>query len=86
MRHAARAQHGNRLNGRIVVLWRAGLRIKEAVSLIESDLDQRRGSILVRQGLCRIRRNRCYARVGFYAEYLRFDRRVSRRLARPNSA
>jgi site-specific recombinase XerD len=50
MRHAAHARHGNRLNGLIVVLWRAGLRINEALSLTESDLDQRRGSILVRHG------------------------------------
>jgi site-specific recombinase XerD len=34
----------------IVVLWRAGLRIQEALSLIETDLDERRGSILVRHG------------------------------------
>jgi site-specific recombinase XerD len=33
-----------------VVLWRAGLRINEALSLIESDLDQRRGAVLVRHG------------------------------------
>jgi len=33
-----------------VVLWRAGLRIQEALSLAETDLDQRRGSILVRHG------------------------------------
>ncbi|MGZ6576627.1 MAG: hypothetical protein ACXVHJ_37315, partial [Solirubrobacteraceae bacterium] len=32
------------------VLWRAGLRIQEALSLAETDLDQRRGSILVRHG------------------------------------
>jgi site-specific recombinase XerD len=35
------------------VLWRAGLRIQEALSLTETDLDQRRGSInsiLVRHG------------------------------------
>lgn len=50
MRHARRARHGDRLNGLIVVLWRAGLRINEALSLTESDLDQRRGSILVRHG------------------------------------
>lgn len=50
MRHARNALHGNRLNGLIVVLWRAGLRISEALSLTESDLDQRRGSILVRHG------------------------------------
>jgi site-specific recombinase XerD len=34
----------------IVVLWRAGLRIQEALSLVETDLDRRRGSILVRHG------------------------------------
>ena len=50
MRHAARVPHGNRLNGLIVVLWRAGLRINEALSLTENDLNQRRGSILVRHG------------------------------------
>ena len=50
MRHARHTRHGDRLNGLIVVLWRAGLRINEALSLTESDLDQRRGSILVRHG------------------------------------
>lgn len=50
MRHVRAAPHGNRLNGLIVVLWRAGLRINEALSLTEGDLDQRRGSILVRHG------------------------------------
>ena len=34
----------------IVVLWRAGLRISEALSLTESDLDPSRGSILIRRG------------------------------------
>ena len=33
MRHAGHARYGNRLNGLIVVLWRAGLRINEALSL-----------------------------------------------------
>ena len=50
MRHAARARYGNRVNGLIVVLWRAGLRINEALSLTESDLDAARGSILIRRG------------------------------------
>ena len=38
------------MRGPIVVLWRAGLRIHEALSLAETDLDQRRGSVLVRHG------------------------------------
>jgi len=42
--------HGQRLRGLIVVLWRAGLRIQEALSLGEADLDQPRGSLLVRHG------------------------------------
>jgi integrase len=42
--------HGLRLRALIVVLWRGGLRIQEALSLIESDLDSRRGSILIRRG------------------------------------
>jgi len=50
MRHAQNAPYGNRLNGLIVVLWRAGLRINEALSLTETDLEERRGSILVRHG------------------------------------
>lgn len=33
-----------------MILWRAGLRIQEALSLGEADLDQRRGSLVVRQG------------------------------------
>jgi integrase len=50
MRQAGRTGYGHRLNALIVVLWRAGLRIQEALSLTETDLDQRRGSILVRHG------------------------------------
>jgi site-specific recombinase XerC len=34
----------------IVVLWRAGLRVQQALALTEHDLDRRRGSILVRNG------------------------------------
>jgi len=36
--------------GLIVVLWRAGLRIHEVLALDESDLDRRRGTLLVRRG------------------------------------
>ena len=42
--------HGRRLRGLIVILWRAGLRIQEALALSEADLDQRRGALLVRRG------------------------------------
>jgi hypothetical protein len=50
MRQARQARYGARLNGLIVVLWRAGLRIHEALCLMESDLDPRRGSILIKHG------------------------------------
>src|SRR5205085_1323687 len=45
-----------RLRGLIVVLWRAGLRISEALAPSESDLDPLRGAILVRRGKGRRRR------------------------------
>jgi integrase len=50
MRAARDRRHGRRLRGLIVVLWRAGLRIHEALALNESDLDHRRGALLVRRG------------------------------------
>jgi site-specific recombinase XerD len=50
MRAAGETAHGRRLRGLIVVLWRAGLRISEALALAESDLDPRRGAVLVRRG------------------------------------
>jgi site-specific recombinase XerD len=50
MRHAADDRHGRRVRAMIVVLWRAGLRIQEALELAEHDLDERRGSLLVRNG------------------------------------
>jgi integrase len=50
MRRAGDRVHGLRLGGPIVVLWRAGLRIHEALALAEADLDRRRGSLLVRRG------------------------------------
>jgi integrase len=39
-----------RLRGLILVLWRVGLRISEALALSESDLDLHRGAIPVRRG------------------------------------
>jgi hypothetical protein len=50
MRSAGESVHGRRLRGLIVVLWRAGLRICEALALAEADLGARRGSLLVRRG------------------------------------
>ena len=50
MRHAADDRHGWRVRTMIVVLWRAGLRIQEALALAEHDLDHRRGSLLLRNG------------------------------------
>src|SRR5438552_9143015 len=50
MRTAGDDAHGRRLRGLIVVLWRAGLRIQEALTLAEADLDYRRGALLVRRG------------------------------------
>ena len=50
MRTAGDDAHGRRLRGLIVILWRAGLRIQEALALAESDLDPRRGALLVRRG------------------------------------
>ena len=50
MRCAGGGLHGARARALIVVLWRAGLRIQEALDLTELDLDARRGSVLVRRG------------------------------------
>jgi len=50
MRQAGQGLHGARTRGLIVVLWRAGLRISEALELAEPGLDPGRGAILVRAG------------------------------------
>ena len=50
MRAAGDSPEGVRLRGIIVALWRAGLRISEALALNETDLDPDRGSVLVRHG------------------------------------
>jgi site-specific recombinase XerD len=50
MRCAGDTPYGLRTRALIVVLWRARLRISEALSLAESDLDASRGSIVVRPG------------------------------------
>ena len=50
MRAAGDEPDGLRLRGVIVMLWRAGLRISEALSLNETDLDPDRGAVLIRHG------------------------------------
>lgn len=47
MRTAGQDPHGLRIRARIAVLWRAGLRISEALALTEGDVDRTRGSVLV---------------------------------------
>src|SRR4051794_12015134 len=50
MRAAGNSDSGVRLRALVVVMWRAGLRISEALALAETDLDSRRGAVLVRRG------------------------------------
>ena len=50
MRIVGDRSDGHRLRALIVLLWRAGLRITEALALQESDLDRSRGAVLVRRG------------------------------------
>ena len=50
MREAGRGRYADRTRALIAILWRAGLRISEALALTESDLDAKSGSVLVRSG------------------------------------
>ena len=50
MRATGEGPDGVRLRALIVILWRAGLRISEALDLAETDLDRSRGAVLVRRG------------------------------------
>ena len=50
MRQAGSSPEGLRLRALIVILWRAGLRIGEALDLAETDLGVSRGAVLVRRG------------------------------------
>src|ERR1700750_2529349 len=50
MRRCGDGLYELRARGLIVVRWRPGLRIQEALDLTELDLDPRRGSVLVRRG------------------------------------
>ena len=50
MRQAGDGVHGARMRALVVLLWRAGLPINEALTVTEHDLDSRLGAILVRHG------------------------------------
>jgi integrase len=50
MRAAGTGPEALRLRALVVLLWRAGLRISEALALTETDLDPARGAVLVRCG------------------------------------
>jgi integrase len=50
MRSVGDGSDGQRLCALIVLLWRAGLRISEALALQESDLDRSRAAVPVRRG------------------------------------
>jgi site-specific recombinase XerD len=50
MRTAGATPHGVRMRALVVLLWRAGLRINEALTLAETDLEHQRGAVLVRHG------------------------------------
>jgi site-specific recombinase XerD len=50
MQAAGTGPDGARARALIVVLWRAGLRISEALALAETDMDPRRGAVLIRRG------------------------------------
>jgi integrase len=50
MRQAGDSFHRARLRALIVLLWRAGLRINEALTVTEHDLDAPLGAMLIRRG------------------------------------
>ena len=50
MRAAGAGAYGDRLRGVMVVCWRAGFRVGEALALAETDLDPSQGAILIRKG------------------------------------
>ncbi len=50
MRQAGSDRHGLRIRALVAVLWRGGLRISEALALSETDVDESRGSLLIRHG------------------------------------
>lgn len=50
IKSAGTGPSGLSLRGLIAVLWRAGIRINEALTMAESDLEPARGSLLIRHG------------------------------------
>jgi integrase len=50
MRQAGDGVHGARMRALVVLLWRAGLRINEALTPTEHDLEPCTGSVLIRHG------------------------------------
>jgi site-specific recombinase XerD len=50
MKRAGHRPTGLRLRAAIVVMWRSGLRVSEALTLSESELEPSRGALLVRRG------------------------------------
>ena len=50
MRQAGPGPYADRTRALIAILWRAGLRISDALALTEPDLDRRTGPVLVRVG------------------------------------
>ncbi len=64
MRQAGRGVHGHRMRGLVVLLWRAGLRIGEALELHVGDLEASRGALLVREGKGGRRREGRHGRLG----------------------
>src|SRR6202165_3103198 len=77
MRHAGHDRHGLRVRALIAVLWRGGLRISEALALNETDVDERRGSLLIRHGKGDKRREAGMDQFGFEQLSGRLTQRVS---------
>ena len=76
MRCAGETLYGLRARALIVLLWRAGLRISEALALAESDLDRTIGGVLVRRGKGGKRRRVGMDRWGWQQLEPWLDRRV----------
>jgi site-specific recombinase XerC len=76
MRRAGAAPYGLRARALVVLLWRAGLRVSEALALAESDLDHSTGGVLVRLGKGGKRRHVGMDRWGWQQLQPWLDRRI----------